>query len=82
VYTDKGFSGKTPDRPALRQLHKDAELGEWKIVLVSDMTIIARDPEIYIRIKNNLQKNDVEIFSMNYPIKFLERVLTKCLLCS
>ena len=36
VYTDKGFSGIAPNRPALTQLHKDAELGKWKIVLIHD----------------------------------------------
>ena len=75
-YIDKGFSGNAPDRPALHQLHEDAKLGEWKIVLVSDMSRLARDSEIYIRIKSNLQKNGVEIVSINDPNKFLERILT------
>lgn len=66
-YSDEGFSGNAPDRPALHQLHEDAKLGEWKIVLIYDMSRITRNSKIYQRIKNNLQKNGVKIISLSWP---------------
>lgn len=42
-YIDEGFGGDAPNRPALLRLHEDAKLGKWKIVLVSDMSRLARD---------------------------------------
>lgn len=63
-YIDKGFDGNAPDRPALHQLHKDAELGAWKTVLIYNMSRLARDPEIYKQIERNLKKNGVKIISI------------------
>ncbi|MCX6723155.1 MAG: recombinase family protein [Candidatus Staskawiczbacteria bacterium] len=63
VYADNGFGGNAPDRPALHQLHKDAELGKWKVVLIHDLSRLARSSVIYKQIENNLQKNGVKIVS-------------------
>ena len=67
VYTDKGFSGNAPDRPALRQLHEDAKLDKWNIVLIHDISRLARSSVIYKQIENNLQKNGVKIISITGP---------------
>ena len=66
-YVDKGFGGNAPDRPALHQLHKDAELGKWKVVLIHDLSRMARSSVIYKQIESNLQKNGVKIISIAGP---------------
>ena len=42
VYTDKGFSGKNIDRPALQRLLADAEAGQIEKILVYRLDRISR----------------------------------------
>jgi len=65
VYRDNGESGISLDRPGLRELIESVQTGNVKRVIVSDISLIARDMILIHRIMDLFSKYEVELISLN-----------------
>lgn len=63
VYKDEGFSGKNTDRPALKQLIQDIELGKIEKVIVYKLDRISRNITDFYRLYEIMEKNKCEFVS-------------------
>ncbi len=63
LYTDKGYSGKDTDRPALRQLLRDVEAGEVRRVVVYRLDRISRSVLDFANVVDLFQKHGVDFVS-------------------
>lgn len=68
-YSDEGISGAMVDRPGLQELLRDAENGEFDLVLVAKMDRIARDLFVQLWVEKELTKASVELISVTEPFK-------------
>jgi|BioPla2DNA2_1021312.scaffolds.fasta_scaffold55915_3 site-specific DNA recombinase len=66
-YSDEGISGAMVDRPGLQELLRDAENGEFDLVLVAKMDRIARDLFVQLWVEKELTKASVELISVTEP---------------
>ena len=57
VYKDEGFSGKNTDRPALKRLIQDIELGKIEKVIVYKLDRISRNITDFYRLYEIMEKN-------------------------
>lgn len=64
VYRDRGHSGSTLDRPALRELLADAKEHQFTKVLVAKMDRLARDLFVQLFIEKELLVQGVEVVSV------------------
>ncbi len=67
-YVDDGYSGKNLDRPALQQLIKDAEAGNFDLVLCYHNDRLSRDTRDALTITQDLLKHEVRFRFSNLDI--------------
>jgi site-specific DNA recombinase len=70
TYIDDGYSGKNLERPALRKLIKDAEAGNFDVVLCYHNDRLSRDTRDALTITQDLLKHDVRFRFSNLDIDF------------
>ena len=63
VYKDEGFSGKNTDRPALKRLIQDIELGKIEKVIVYKLDRISRNITDFYKLYEIMEKNKCEFVS-------------------
>lgn len=63
LYSDRGFSGKSMDRPAFRQLLSDAENGVIKAVVSYKLDRVSRSMADFARLLELFSRNGVEYIS-------------------
>jgi DNA invertase Pin-like site-specific DNA recombinase len=64
VYSDNGFSGGNWNRPAWKQIVKDAKFHRFNIVLVWNQDRIARDTEQFLWFHRSLKEAYVKLYSI------------------
>lgn len=69
TYTDAGFSGSNIERPAMKQLLKDAANHRFNTILVYKLDRLSRSTSdnLYL-IKEVFKKNNIEFVSLNEKI--------------
>ena len=70
TYIDDGYSGKNLDRPALQKLIKDAEAGNFDVVLCYHNDRLSRDTRDALTITQDLLKHEVRFRFSNLDIDF------------
>lgn len=68
IYKDEGVSGKSINRPSLKQLLIDSESNQFKMVMVWKISRISRIQLDFLNIIDQLEKNDVSFFSYSENI--------------
>jgi site-specific DNA recombinase len=68
VYKDEGLSGKSMNRPALRELLKDCKSNLFDMVMVWKISRLARKQVDFLNIIDLLEKNNVTFFSYSENI--------------
>jgi len=68
IYKDEGISGKSMERPALKHLLHDAQLGLFDMVMVWKISRISRKQLDFLSIIDKLDKYDVSFFSYSENI--------------
>lgn len=63
IYTDKGYSGKNTDRPAVQELIKDIKAGKIKRVIVYRLDRISRSVLDFANLVDIFQKHKVDFVS-------------------
>lgn len=63
IYKDEGFSGKNTDRPALKRLIQDIELGKIEKVIVYKLDRISRNITDFYKLYEIMEKNKCEFVS-------------------
>lgn len=63
IYKDEGFSGKNTDRPALKRLIQDIELGKIERVIVYKLDRISRNITDFYRLYEIMEQNKCEFVS-------------------
>ena len=61
VYSDRGVSGLSADRPGLNALMSDAAAGKFDVVLIDDIKRLARDRRVHLAIRGQLYAFNVAI---------------------
>ncbi len=64
VYTDHAKSGANPDRPGLTALREAAQQHSFDVVLVDDLSRLARDNALMLLVLNDLQYAGVRVVSV------------------
>ncbi len=64
-YVDVGVSGVTLERPALKQLISDCEVGKVQMVLVADLERIARNTTLLISALDKFQNLGIQVLCIN-----------------
>lgn len=67
-YTDPGFTGKDGERPGLKRMLADANLGLFDKVLVYKLDRLARNLRLLLEIEEKLKKSEISINSLNESI--------------
>ena len=70
IYQDAGISGTRSDRPALEELLRDAERGEFEVVIVHSIDRFYRNLQGLLRTLNQLQQQGVAFISISENIDF------------
>ncbi|OIJ21879.1 resolvase [Anaerobacillus alkalidiazotrophicus] len=68
TYKDEGFSGKSLDRPSLKELLKDCESEEFDMVMVWKINRLSRKQLDFLTIVDYLEKHDISLFSFSENI--------------
>lgn len=63
IYTDKGYSGKTIDRPAFQEMMQDIEAGKVRRVIVYRLDRISRSVLDFANVIDIFQRNHVDFVS-------------------
>jgi site-specific DNA recombinase len=64
IYTDEAFSGARKDRPALKALVDGASSGDFEVVLVDDLSRLARDHYLMLTVMAELEYEGVTVISI------------------
>ena len=64
IYTDQAISGANPDRPGLTALREAAQRHSFDVVLVDDLSRLARDNALMLLVLNDLQYAGVRVISV------------------
>jgi len=64
IYTDKAASGARKDRAGLAQIMAEAELGSFEVILVDDLSRLARDNYLMLSILAELRFKGVQVISV------------------
>lgn len=75
VYRDRGHSGSTLDRPALRELLADAKEHRFDKVLVARYDRVARDLAVMLFIEKTLLVENVEVVSVSEAFNGTDSVM-------
>lgn len=68
TYKDEGFSGKSLDRPSLKELLKDCESKQFDMVMVWRINRLSRKQLDFLTVVEHLEKNNISLFSFNENI--------------
>ncbi|MDQ1143422.1 DNA invertase Pin-like site-specific DNA recombinase [Bacillus sp. SORGH_AS 510] len=63
IYKDEGISGKSTDRPALKELLRDSEHNKFDMVMVWKISRLSRKQLDFLNIIEHLKKHNVSFFS-------------------
>lgn len=82
-FFEKGVSGALSERPALTELldYIDAHPNKKFVVIIDDISRLARDVQVYLYLKDELKKRGVQIDSPNFSFEdtpegvFIENVI-------
>ena len=64
IYTDQAMSGANPDRPGLTALRAAAQRHSFDVVLVGDLSCLARDNALMLLVLNDLRYAGVRVISV------------------
>ena len=70
IYTDAGISGTRSDRPALRRLLRDAELGDFEVVVVHSIDRFYRNLRGLLSTLERLNRHGVALVSITENLDF------------
>lgn len=70
VYKDDGYSGRSDDRPALKQLIKDIALRKVECVIVHKLDRLARNLQLMLELINGWDKKGVGFASISEQMDF------------
>lgn len=65
VYKDEGISGKSTNRPSLKELLKDSESNKFDIVMVWKISRLSRKQLDFLNIIEHLKKHNVSFYSFS-----------------
>lgn len=68
IYKDEGFSGKSLDRPSLKELIKDSESKQFDMVMVWRISRLSRKQLDFLTVVDHLEKKNISLFSFNENI--------------
>ena len=69
IYSDQGITGtKTKNRTAFHQMMRDAQTGIFKIVLIKDVSRLARNTVDLLEACRKLRALDIEVQFLNYQM--------------
>ncbi len=82
-FFDEGISGAKSDRPAIKQLldYIDSHSNKKFVVIIDDISRLARDVKVYLQLKTELTRRDVKIESPNFNFEespegfFIENIM-------
>lgn len=60
-YSDRGYSGRTPDRPGFQRMLRDAEAGRFQLVVVTTADRFTRDAFEMLKAIDELERNGVAL---------------------
>ena len=68
IYADKGYVGNDDDRPAYRQLFKDAEEGKFQVLMIHDFPRLMRGTAKCIKALDSLSEKHIETYISSFGI--------------
>lgn len=68
IYADNGYTGSDDDRPAYRQLFRDAEEGKFQVLVINDFPRLMRGTANCIKALDSLSEKHIETYISSFGI--------------
>ena len=68
IYADNGYAGRDDDRPAYRQLFKDAVEGKFQILVIHDFARLMRGTAKCVQALDSLSEKHIETYIASFGI--------------
>ena len=68
IYADNGYAGSDDDRPAYRQLFRDAEEGKFQVLVIHDFPRLMRGTAKCIKVLDSLSEKHIETYISSFGI--------------